>query len=535
MLTPVSGTGRTMMASLQQAMQKGMPPDQAIQYVKSMATQGVAPLADLYAMMNQFQRLKQQQVQPPQTPPTIKDQLNALDQQRQMPQQQQMPQQGNIQQMQAGAPAPQAMDRGLGAIDAGLMEYPKFAGGGVVALAGGGTPNEEEDDGFFSRLAAGFMGGMGGATGATQPVVSGLDVNRTPLGKATSGVPDEQVASELLNAMVSGDQAKVNDLSTILRDRNRRDLITKVADSIKKSAVEARAAELGVGRTQPPPAAPAAAPPAPVAERRPSVMGGPAITPTPKKEDITDEQYQKLQAFRQREGLGAAREEMRQFLTSEEKRLDKAYGEDKRLAFADIGFKMAAAASRPGATFLGALAEGAMSGTQAMRAMNKELTENKRLLKQSMIKLKEADELEKEGDYKAAMGLNREARAEALKLYELRENLKLDREKIAAQREATAVSRDYTQQSREDAAYQRKVALREQILSRSAYPTLELQAANTTDPEKQVELQRKMDSLMTEANRRAGLVEETEDAAAGQGFGKRFRFDIATGKAVPVE
>ena len=117
MIGPVSGTGRAMMASLQQAIQKGMPPDQAIQYVKGMATQGVAPLTDLYSMLNQFQRLKQQQVKPPQTPPTIKDQLNMLDQQQQM-----QPQQGNIQQMQAGAPAPQPMDRGLGAIYAGRME-----------------------------------------------------------------------------------------------------------------------------------------------------------------------------------------------------------------------------------------------------------------------------------------------------------------------------------------------------------------------------------------------------------------------------
>lgn len=132
MIGPVSETGRTMMASLQQAIQKGMPPDQAIQYVKGMATQGVAPLADLYSMMNQFQRLKQQPTQAPQTPPTIRDQLNMAAQQ------QQMQQQGNIQQMQAPAPAGQPMDRGLGAIDAGLMEYPKFAGGGMVALAGGG-------------------------------------------------------------------------------------------------------------------------------------------------------------------------------------------------------------------------------------------------------------------------------------------------------------------------------------------------------------------------------------------------------------
>jgi hypothetical protein len=143
MIGPVSGTGRAMMASLQQAMSKGMPPDQAIQYVKGMATQGVAPLADLYAMMNQFQRLKQQQVQPPQTPPTIKDQLNMADQQQQM-----QAQQGGIAGMQAPPPAGQPMDRGLGAIDAGRMEYPQFAGGGIVAFARGGNEGLDSEEDF---------------------------------------------------------------------------------------------------------------------------------------------------------------------------------------------------------------------------------------------------------------------------------------------------------------------------------------------------------------------------------------------------
>jgi hypothetical protein len=116
MLGPVSGTGRAMMASLQQAIQQGMPPDQAIQYVKSMATQGVAPMADLYAMMNQFQRLKQQPVQAPQTPPTIRDQLNMAEQQQ------------------------MAMQQGLGGLPAPSMEQAQFAGGGIVAFAEGGGP-----------------------------------------------------------------------------------------------------------------------------------------------------------------------------------------------------------------------------------------------------------------------------------------------------------------------------------------------------------------------------------------------------------
>lgn len=129
MIGPVSSTGRAMMASLQQAIQKGMPPDQAVQYVKSMATQGVAPLADLYVMMNQFQRLKQQPAQAPQTPPTIRDQLNMMSQPQPAPQM-----------------APPQMAQGLGGMDAGRMENPGFAGGGIVAFQQGGQMPQKPVD-----------------------------------------------------------------------------------------------------------------------------------------------------------------------------------------------------------------------------------------------------------------------------------------------------------------------------------------------------------------------------------------------------
>ena len=109
------------MASLQQAIDKGMPPDQAIQYVKSMAQQGIAPLADLYSMMMQFERLKQQKVQPPPAG-TIRDQLNQMEQ---------------MQAQAAAQPVPQMqapINQGLGAVNAGAMENPQFAGGGIVAF-----------------------------------------------------------------------------------------------------------------------------------------------------------------------------------------------------------------------------------------------------------------------------------------------------------------------------------------------------------------------------------------------------------------
>ena len=117
MIGPVSSTGRAMMASLQQAMSKGMPVDQAVAYVKSMAQQGVAPLADLYAMLNQVQRLKQPQAQMPQTPPTVRDQVAMAAQQRDMM-------------------GEQRMGAGLATLDTGAMEGAEYAGGGVVAFAG---------------------------------------------------------------------------------------------------------------------------------------------------------------------------------------------------------------------------------------------------------------------------------------------------------------------------------------------------------------------------------------------------------------
>jgi hypothetical protein len=122
MIGPVSETGKTMLASLQGAMARGMPVDQAITYVKSMAQQGVAPLVDLYALLKQFERLKQPVAQPPQGG-SVREQLNMLETGQ-------------------GAMGPQAgaapMEQGLGGLNAGSMQNPQFAGGGIVAFQEGG-------------------------------------------------------------------------------------------------------------------------------------------------------------------------------------------------------------------------------------------------------------------------------------------------------------------------------------------------------------------------------------------------------------
>lgn len=125
MIGPVSTTGQAMMQSLQNAMAKGMPAEQAIAYVKSLAMDGIAPLTDLYAMMMQFQRLKQPTRRPPEGG-SIRENLQALESSR------------------------DPMMMGLGGMNAGTMENPSFAGGGIVAFqqGGGAQTQPAQNQGF---------------------------------------------------------------------------------------------------------------------------------------------------------------------------------------------------------------------------------------------------------------------------------------------------------------------------------------------------------------------------------------------------
>ena len=466
MLGPVSGTGRTMMASLQQAIQKGMPPDQAIQYVKSMATQGVAPLTDLYAMMNQFQRMKQQPVQAPQTPPTIRDQLNMAEQQQA---QQQM-----------------AMQQGLGGMPAPAMEQAQFAGGGIVAFNGEDGSlvgrayyenldplrSSEEDrevarimrkspyeltsqdiallkekgfefsqseppseDGIIGRANRALSGlrepyfrgksatlsdedlaKVGGAGAINEKVYRAFGGNRYVAPTATKTAVPAPAATK--PSSVSASPANINPFSQV-ENAERQALDFMESARSRPEAVNARPEAVNARE-----------------ERRSTAISTAPTAAAPAqltREEMENQEYERIQAFRKREGLGGASEKMQQFLTDEGSKLDKQFGEDRMLAFAEAGFKMAAAASRPGATFLGAFSEGAISGTQALRGLQKEMNANRRGLKESMLKLEEAKELRKEGDFKTAMQQAQQARAEMFQREELDKRLSADFQKLNMQ------------------------------------------------------------------------------------------------------
>lgn len=407
MIGPVSGTGRAMMSSLQQAMQKGMPPDQAIQYVKSMATQGVAPLADLYAMMNQFQRLKQPQAQAPQTPPTIKDQLNMLDQQQRM--------QGGIAGMQAPPPAPQPMDRGLGAVDAGRMQYPQFAGGGIVAFAEGGAAgidfskmtNEQLEmlfEGEDKELARAALKERLDRSGYTPPrelweryteavkagIPKGPAIRFDLSGGAPAYMKDEQgrirtpgmgkpVTSSFTEGIVPMERpAPTPPAAAATQSAVPTGGVLTPYSSPQEAgaAFDRRIAQAQEGVRQEP--APARSRPGTAMATTGGGRGG--------------DRYAEL-----RRGVeGRTFEEVADsFSPEEEKRINKALSgltaEKKdavRMALAEAGFRMAAAASRPGATTLSSLSEGALGGMQQYRAAQKELRQTEKELGKEMADLR---------------------------------------------------------------------------------------------------------------------------------------------------
>jgi len=140
-ITPLNPLVRTMLTSLHGAMAKGMPMDQAMTYVKSMAQQGIAPLVDLSAMLRQFEQLKQPETRPMQTG-TVRDQINMASQARNAGLGAFQMQPTQVAPPMVTQPAPQMAPQasGLASLDAGAMENPRgYAGGGIVAFDEGGV------------------------------------------------------------------------------------------------------------------------------------------------------------------------------------------------------------------------------------------------------------------------------------------------------------------------------------------------------------------------------------------------------------
>ena len=405
MIGPVSGTGRAMMASLQQAMSKGMPPDQAIQYVKSMATQGVAPMADLYAMMNQFQRLKQQPVQAPQTPPTIRDQLNMAEQQLA---QQQM-----------------AMQQGLGGMPAPVMEQAQFAGGGIVAFAEGGATKDID----FSKMTAEQLDMLSETDDRSVAQAAVRERLRRSGYRSVSDLWKEgsRMRGELMESsfpVVKYDDrpfpAHMYDESGQVKKTERPTAgIAGLTDRRPVTAVSTETRPRLGGEASSPAASPDAVTPfsmsafrrepenileaardVDLAGERSTAQGLGAIDPRRKTTSRGSVQTAKSDPFtdalKRVEGLKFD-QAPDTYSAKEEERIKKdmaSLGEERqqarRMAMAQAGFGMAAAASRRGrdrTSFLGALSEGAMGGMKQYNEAQRELRGIERELNKQMSSL----------------------------------------------------------------------------------------------------------------------------------------------------
>lgn len=395
---PVSATGRSMMASLQQAMQKGMPTDQAIAYVKSMAQQGVAPLTDLYAMLNQFQRLKQPQAQAPQTPPTIKDQINMAAQQR--------------------AAQDAMMGQGLGAVNAGSMENPQFAGGGIVAFSNGGSSNSVFE-----------------TTGA--PISRFTDITE---GEFLSPGEEEEFDKliDLQRNVFSSPYVDSASLNLWERNKDRYKQLLAKREAGKRSDIAARseaatAAEAkrrGITLSAKPAAA--AAPAAVTGKGTPApsaaLLGGAGTDFAPARKILgdlrtglqteagktADERIAETAALQEKYGIGEAGKKRGEYLTKREAEAEQDLSRDKRLALAQAGFAMAEAASRRGRDRTGFLGAAAIGGTQGAKLYQAALKENRAIkdkIQDNRFALDQANEMIKAGNIEKGTALAREAQA----------------------------------------------------------------------------------------------------------------------------
>jgi len=441
MIGPVSGTGRAMMASLQQAIQKGMPPDQAIQYVKSMATQGVAPLADLYAMLNQFQRLKQQPVQAPQTPPTIRDQLNMMEQQQAM------------------------MQQGVASLPAPVMDQAQFAGGGIVAFQDGGEVNPIS---YMQRLIREAL--ARGDTETAEEIRASLE-DYTSLGRNIP-LPDINLPTR-------------SNLADLREERFRQQQGMAPAAAAPSPTAPARprlgreatgSAVMFPGGSTPAPTAERPAPPRddttprPPAPRRPAagspVPDAPRVAAeAPAEKKMTLEDF--MAPFREAgKPLREATEEYRRYLASEEASAKEQSGRDRMLALAQAGFGMAQAASKPGATFLGSVGAAGGDFAKTMMQLNREADAAKRGIVKERLALAQAEASGNKADIAAASQDLNNYENRLIRANEFKQEISLRHEGLAIQRAELAlrntglnaeIARAAARDARDDREYSQRI------------------------------------------------------------------------------
>jgi len=397
--------------------EKKLTPDQVPQFLLSM---GADPR--LVGLVSKFQRLQtaSAQGQPAQAPQTTVAQ--------------------DVEAQQRGIAAPmapvQGRDQGIAALPAPAMDRARFADGGIVAFQEGGNEGLEGID--FTKmtteqlemLASGGDRNMAKAAYRERLRRSGY---RTP-GQIASDV-GTGVSEFFANTRIAGGAPDY------MRDDQGR--IRTPANEAGAKAVTASFTEGTIPFRPPAAAAPVAAPSAvasPTAAAMTPGQAGSAFDAAigRARQDVRQDQRPSAGTTRVggagtrtdmgvgqiNEGLKILRDQVDALknmkpedrearyraagieditpkqLAKIEERISKLSGDKKRdayMALAQAGFKMAAAASRPGATVLGAFGEGASEGAKMMADINKEYRALQNDLEDKVLAIQRYQQERKEG------------------------------------------------------------------------------------------------------------------------------------------
>ncbi len=312
----------------------------------------------------------------------------------------------DIEAQQQGIAAPMApppnRDQGVGSLPAPVMDRAKFAGGGIVAFQNGGDPIEVAKKQLLEMISeAESQGDFNKAT-----------VLRGQLRRVVSGNPESMAPQE------------PRDIGQAIREsveaRAARDFPNRQPIQLQSTTPVNPAAAAAATGQQPPSKGPSArrgtrgqgdfftlaGTEGDPNIRRPSAGGVSAGTGGVNEglkilRDQVDALKNAKPEDREARYRAAGIEDMTpKQLTKIEERISKLSGDKKRdayMALAQAGFKMAAAASKPGASLLGAFGEGASEGAKMMSDVNKEYRGLQNDLEDKVLAIQRYQQERKEG------------------------------------------------------------------------------------------------------------------------------------------
>lgn len=291
-----------------------------------------------------------------------------------------------------GAPEDPRMQGGLGALPAPNMDNAQFAGGGIIAFAG--------DNGSYTGSGLSETDLARAAERERLRLLLEREAQHERERKARARGEDTLVGGQYPTDHTDPMKAPLNASMYSLQDR--------IRDSVKEEKAP-----------PPPPGLGVSIPSAAQAGLRPVNIDAELA-----KEDYSE--YDKWASELQREK--DARQKESQY--------------DRRMALAAAGFKMAQAASQPGATFMGALSEGGAEGIRGLSEARKRIQEADAKTRELMMSLEMSKGADKRGARRSllkAYNDREEAIAEyGIKAEQLRMQGKIYEAKVAAAQAAAA-------------------------------------------------------------------------------------------------